>query len=490
MRTYDLDIPAYIRAGNLGLVDNISKKADGGLLSPKIFGITEREKEQKCGYINLGTYVMRPGILDMFRRVDATMYKCCTDYKMQFIIYEGTLMRLDGKQQPLEGAVVGSGPRWLYDNWDLIDKKKYLTRTGVYANVELKRVMSKLTRDQIFVHHQWVGPTFLRQEMQEDTLTTDQINVLLEDILKYSIIVNNFKEGAIALQNKVMDLFDYLDERFLGPNGAARKKTMSRTIDFSSRTVMLTNIYRHDEIGKSKINCTACGMAVHLLSGMFLDTTIKFAIDFIKQLYDNGCFDSDVTPDMLIVYDKEYLRDQIKKLEDPHHKITAFPAVCADGTFRNLTIDIDVWDKRTHRYVTEQKELSWLEFFYMVLETYADIYNKRSVKVTRYPTDSTLSTQYLKPVPLTLYPTYLRKCKVFGVEYEDYPYVNDFVKENYNQRLFETAIRIPAGTAVAYNGDHDLNKVTYSQHIAEDCKLNQVNCWKALKPISLAKLGA
>ena len=411
MRTYDLDIPAYIRAGNLGLVDNISKKADGGLLSPKIFGITEREKEQKCGYINLGTYVMRPGILDMFRRVDATMYKCCTDYKM-----------------------------------------KYLTRTGVYANVELKRVMSKLNRDQIFVHHQWVGPTFLRQEMQEDTLTTDQINVLLEDILKYSIIVNNFKEGAIALQNKVMDLFDYLDERFLGPNGAARKKTMSRTIDFSSRTVMLTNIYRHDEIGKSKINCTACGMAVHLLSGMFLDTTIKFAIDFIKQLYDNGCFDNDVTPDMLIVYDKEYLREQIKKLEDPHHKITAFPAVCADGTFRNLTIDIDVWDKRTHRYVTEQKELSWLEFFYMVLETYADIYNKRSVKVTRYPTDSTLSTQYLKPVPLTLYPTYLRKCKVFGVEYEDYPYVNDFVKENYNQRLFETAIRIPAGTAVAYNG--------------------------------------
>jgi len=38
--------------------------------------------------------------------------------------------------------------------------------------------------------------------------------------------------------------------------------------------------------------------------------------------------------------------------------------------------------------------------------------------------------------------------------------------------------------------DHDLNKVTYSQHIAEDCKLNQVNCWKALKPINLVKLGA
>ena len=46
MRTYDLDIPEYIRANKVGLVDNISKKADGGLLSPKIFGITEREKEQ------------------------------------------------------------------------------------------------------------------------------------------------------------------------------------------------------------------------------------------------------------------------------------------------------------------------------------------------------------------------------------------------------------------------------------------------------------
>ena len=75
MKVYDLDIPAYIRAGKVGLVDSTNKKSDGGLFSPRIFGITERERESKAGVINLGTYVMRPGILDMFRRVDSTMYK-------------------------------------------------------------------------------------------------------------------------------------------------------------------------------------------------------------------------------------------------------------------------------------------------------------------------------------------------------------------------------------------------------------------------------
>ena len=120
--------------------------------------------------------------------------------------------------------------------------------------------------------------------------------------------------------------------------------------------------------------------------------------------------------------------------------------------FRPLSIPIDVWDPHNKRYVTEEKELSWIEFFYIVLETYVDVYRKRTVKVTRFPTDSTLSTQYLKPVPLSLYPTYLKKCKVFGVEYKDYPYVNDFIKNNYDQRLFETATRIAAGTVIGFNG--------------------------------------
>ena len=98
-----------------------------------------------------------------------------------------------------------------------------------------------------------------------------------------------------------------------------------------------------------------------------------------------GCFDPDVTYDMLIVYDKEYLREQIKKLEDPHHKITGFPAICADGSFRPLSVPIDVWDPHSKRYVTEEKRTILARILLYSFRYICRRYNKEICKDYKIP---------------------------------------------------------------------------------------------------------
>lgn len=465
MRIWPLNFQAYIRSGEIKLVDSLNKRDDGGLFSTSVFGVTEHERSTKRGYINLHTWVMTPSKLDIFRRVDRSIYKCCTDAKAHFAVVDGELVVFDPRyHKPFPNGV---GPAWLYEVWDEIDKRKYLQKHGKYANIELKKVMARTTRDEMFIHHQWVSPVVIRQEVEGETMMQDEINIYLEDILRYSNIIKNgrgdmthMNDIIVALQNKVLEFYDFLSDKYLGPHGTARKNTMSRTVDYSARAVILPVIYKDDVIGEGKLDSHSVGVPIHICAAMFMDSTIKYAKDFINRLYDEGCFDEGVSIDMLAVYDKEFLHDQIKKLEDSYHRVQPFMAITKSGDFKPLVIPMEVYDKKTKTYIHTEKELTWMEFFYIVLETYLNVYETRAVKGTRYPTDSTLSTQFLRPVILTLYPIYLKTVNIFGIEYKnDYPLVDEYILNNYNKKIFENAVRAPAGIVVAWSGDFDGDQI-------------------------------
>lgn len=467
MRIWPLNFQAYIKAGEIGLVDSLNKRDEGGLFSTKIFGVTEQERSLKRGYINLQTWVMTPSKLDIFRRVDRSIYKCCTDPRAHFAVVDSELVVFDPRYH--KAFPNGVGPVWLYEVWDQIDKKKYLQKHGKYANIELKKVMAHASKEVMFTHHQWVSPVFLRQEMEGETLMQHEINVYLEDILRYSNILKNgrgdmthMNDVIIALQNKVLEFYDYLADTYLGPHGSARKNTMSRTVDYSSRAVLLPVIYKDSVVGKSKLDSHSIGAPLHILAANFMDSTIKYSLDFINVLFDQGCFGEGVTVDMLAVYDKEYLQESIKKLEDPFKRVQPFMGIKADGSFEPLKVPISVYDTKTKSYTQEEKVLSWMEFFYVVLESYLNVHNTRALKGTRYPTDSTLSTQFLRPVVLTLFPNYLKTVTLFGITYEnDYPYVNDDVINKHNRKIFENAVRAACGIVVGWNGDFDWRQSIY-----------------------------
>ena len=72
------------------------------------------------------------------------------------------------------------------------------------------------------------------------------------------------------------------------------------------------------------------------------------------------------------------------------------------------------------------------------------------------PTDSTLSSQLLKPVPTTLFNRFLKPTKVLGFTFDEYyPYIDDQVTKDYHKNIFEQGCRIAQSVVVGFNGDFD-----------------------------------
>lgn len=459
MYAKNMNYEAYVRRKSLPFVTSADKTHPTGLYSPDIFGVTEQERTSKSALINLGMYVMRPLTLNLMKRINRKIVQAAIT-KCEVYIRQGHIGIIDDKYIEEPGDIKGrSGPKFLYDNWDKLDKKQFQQDIGRYSNIQMKNTMTIMTREEVFQHYVYVIPIGYREEDQDSIMVVNDINVLYGDIIRYSKLITQDVDGidktdiSVLLQKSVLDLGEYIIDRYLGPKGVGRKQIMSRNVDNSGRLVLLSNNYTNKKLGKSKIKIGTCGVPIHHLTSLYRDTVIKFSTDLIGTLYSAGCFPEDTPQDMLIFYDNEYLADQINKFKDKFQRVQDFPAITATGDFSQCMVDMEVNDNGV--WQTIRKPLSWLEFFYIVLNGFAKIIDTRYLTVTRYPVDSVLSTQFLKPVTMTLSPVKLREVRVLGMEFDDFPFTDDWLKENYQEKVFESGLRSVSHVTVGWNGDHD-----------------------------------
>lgn len=451
---------AYLKQKGTPVVESADKTHPKGLFSSAIFGVTEEERSNNYALINLYCYCMRPHIVAMLKQVDRKFVSCLTTRTEHKINKQGRLVPYDPTEPVEEGEVVGYGPSFLFDNWEKLDRKYLQQTVGRYNNKEMKSTLVKMGRDDFFTHYTYVLPLAYREEEGDSMILVNDDNIMLGDIIRYANLLKNKvniseRDIEILLQSKLLEYCEYLIKRYLGPHGVARKGVLSRSVANSSRSVALPATYNHPVLGNSKIGLLGLGLPIQHLLHNFRDTVIKFSKDLIQYLYDNNCFDPDVTQDYLSVYDVEYLQDRIEKMEDPYQRVCPFPAVKADGSFRPCVVPISVM--KNGAWVEEEEHpLSWIEFFFIVCESFANLYETKFVTNTRYPIDSTLSLQMLRPVTLTLSDRLLKEVKIFGFHYiGNYPYIGDGLEHRYQDKIFESSSRFAPHVIAAQNGDYD-----------------------------------
>lgn len=453
-----MDFNKYIIQQKIPMITSSDKNSPVGLFSPDIFGVTEDQRTTNFAFINLNAYVMFGGPLDVMRRVDSKIFNCCTTSTTLYIIDNGELRLATADDIDTEETPMGYGPEYLYQNWDKIDKRKYLKTSGKYANNELKAVLSKYTREQIFTHYQYVEAIAYRDEQGDSSILTNDTNILLADLIRYSNIIsnNNLAEHrtdiVIKIQQKVLEIFDLISSRDIGPHGNFRTNILSKAVDDSSRMTILPVVYKSRKLGKSRLGVEGEGIPIQHLVANFRDFVVKYSKDFIENLYDNGYFGNLDHTRLDAFYDKEFLEDAIAKMDDPYFRISNFDKIQSDGTVGVMEIELDYADNEDDEFKHIKKPLSWIEFFYIVLERYIDVYNSKALWTTRYPVDSMLSSQPFKPVTLTLAAKYLKHVNFMGFHYDEYPFVNDWIKENYQDKIFENGCRVSSASAVGFNG--------------------------------------
>lgn len=451
----------YINQDHVPFVTTADRNSKTGLFSSEIFGITEREKLFNYAYINLKSIVMRPAALDMFRRVDTKFLNCCLNPSHAlYRVINGRLTEVDDTDTPDETA--GSGSEWLYNQWNKIDFKLIQSESSKYANRRLKESFLKYSREDIFTNVQYVLPLIYREEMGDSgQILKNDYNKIYSDILRYTNLLDLSKSGNLELkridivskiQYKVLEFFDIQSDKVNGSHGMAKKNALSRAVDRSARMTIVPAVYPSKKLGQAKINQRTIGVPLHHLVAMFQDFVIKYSRDFIENLYNNNYFGGLTIDDIMPFYDNTFLSEQIEKMDDPYFRTEKFKTPTQPNGKDYIVIDMEVYDNKKKAWIKEQKPLTWIEFFYIVLESYLHLSTSKYVLTVRYPIDSMLSIQPLRPITMTLDASLVKHVKIMSNEYESFPYIGNDILENFAEKIFETSARVTSTTAVGFNG--------------------------------------
>ncbi|MGL5315685.1 MAG: hypothetical protein ACRC92_20690 [Peptostreptococcaceae bacterium] len=487
MISVPIQIPLHIQRRGLPLIDSVDRNSPTGLFSSSIFGVTQDERKRQGATVALNTQVIRPNVLMVLKRVSRELYNCATSKTNYVVFKDGSIIA----EEKYEGEItpemkVGYGPQFVYDYvWDKIDKTKFEMEEGTYINKSMKSAFKKYRKEDVFTAFQYVPAIAYREEPEEDSaILQNELNVFLSDIVRYSnILLNNTLDIdnydlQVIMQKAVEKLYNYLYDRYIGPKGAFRKQFMSRSVVNSVRLTIVPNSFISTVIGDNPYNIETVGVPLHHVVNMYKDFFIKYSRDFLMYLYEKGCFgETDI--EMLDIYDTQYWTDLMADLKVQHTRVKPFMAIQNDGTFKPMEVTMDVDLEGNGSYTSVTKELSNMEFFYIVSTQFIDVTNTKAAMVTRYPTDSALSTQSLKPFTTTLFDRYLKSVKFFEMDIKGYyPYVDDYIKKYYYRNVFEQSLRVSQSVTVGWNG------IKLPLHMVT-CVRNYVKSWKPLKSISL-----
>lgn len=456
---------AYIRQDQIPFVTSADKHSKEGLFSSEIFGVTEKDKLFKYAFINLKCKVMSGGMLDMFKRIDSNFVHCCLyPTQKQYKIVNGRLQEASSND-----VNTGSGSEWLYDHWDELDMRVYQSSGSKYANKEMKKALLKYSRDEYFTSYQYVMPVLYRDESSEPgAILYNEFNIVYAELIRYSNLLDisqaQTKEFGVTIarldtvakiQAKVLELHDIITDKTDGSKGMGKKLGLSRAVDHSARMTIIPAIYHKRKFGHGKMSVTRIGVPLFHLIAMFTPFTIKFSHDFIDELYNKGYFGDLTISAIKPFYDKEHLEEIIEKMEDPSFRIEPFETPDQGNGKNYIEMQFNVLDKKTKNIKPITKKLTNIEFFYIVLNTYLRITETKYVMTTRYPVDSMLSIQPMRPVVMTLNPRLVKEVSVLDREYDDFPFIGDEIVNNFAEKIFETCSRITSSTAVGFNGDFD-----------------------------------
>jgi hypothetical protein len=450
----------FIDYKNLPEVISPYKNVPGGLLDPNIFGVTDIERDENMGYVDLGGKYIHGIYLSGFKRGWKLLYQCATTNDTFCKIDENKILVKAESTDP----DAGNGINWIYENWDRIDKSKLTDiDTGRLANIRMRKSLGKLSRDKLFTSYQIILPLGYREEEPEGIIA-DEINKLLSSLIAMANMKKNGNNDlidkdslSISIQLKLMSIWEtYFVDKFGSSHGDIQKSVLSRVVNNSGRSVIVPPEYRSKYIGKEAIGLNTSGYPIEHVMNYFSEFTIFGSLKLMEYLYDLGLF-KEMPRAFLRYYDSEKIKDIMKMFyKDTFTRVSPvmIPAY-DDKPAEPLKINIKVQTSENNFEMVE-KELSWLEFFYIALKEFAYIDDKHTSN-TRFPTTSEKSSKVQRIHLLTLNQYDLTKTvDVLGFHYDDfYPYVDENIKAQYNKKIFEVGCKISPMVSVSMDGDFD-----------------------------------
>lgn len=398
-----------------------------GLFSTEIFGMTPKDRKETFAYINLNHVFLHPHIYKIMKRFFRNVEKIVNGSSYYQINSEGHLVLSDN----INGE---TGVQFLYDNWEKI-KWEYSDSPSRNERID---VVTKSKKSEVFISKLIIIPPFYRDVTsssgggQIPEINNFYANAIrLSSILKENDLFSfNLYSSQYAIQELLVETYDYFKEKLQSKNGLLRKYLMGKNVDLCTRAVITAASFHANRPEDMQINLKYSGVPIsHILSlcNPFIMTWIKNF--FERELMDPSekhLIDSrtgkvvelvELANPELIFTDKEITKKMNSFIKDPDMRFKPIEVPLKNGKTSYLLFHGKRYDMRNKDEIASiaNRKMTWTDVFYMACE---DAVKDKHAIITRYPLIdqyglfvtrvTTLSTSKTVPMQVgeTLYPYY------------------------------------------------------------------------------------
>lgn len=403
MRVELFDIEEYIRINHLQEVKNASlfDRTGGpnpeGLVSNEIFGSTPRDRRETFAYINLHNHYLHPHVYKAIMRMFRNIEHIVAGVKYYKIDKDGIL-----RQDDEEGE---TGIEFLYDNWEKI---KWTRNEGFSRRNEIIDLITKHKKNEIFVQYFPVCPAYYRDVKTKNNGSgeTDDVNRMYSKLIRYSSLIENksmfsfqFNNTNLAIQNTLVDIYNYFKEKLQKKNGLIRRSLLGKNVDYCARTVITAAVYNANTPEETEVSYEYSSVPISQLCTLLYPFIVKYVTDFFQievidretslPVYDpstDTLVDTLKLDNPIYYFDDRYIKKMIDNYQkDPESRFTKIKLPVL-GTDKNYYLAFS-----GKRYSPDSKDemasivnrpMTYTDILYLAC---MDVTKNKCILGTRYP---------------------------------------------------------------------------------------------------------
>lgn len=405
MKVQILDIERLIEVNNLkevtskNLFSNKMLFDPDGILSNEIFGISKSDRRSTFAYIDLHRHFIHPHVYSkILKQSMLTSIDYIISGQRRYSIVDGLIVEDENGWTGIDA---------LYQHWDEIAWKRRKTE-----NELSKSVISKLSKDQIFITKILVTPPAYRDVMIAGTVdNSDHVNEVNDLYVKLLRAIALISEGGLfartqyATQKKIQDIivsiFNYYKQQISRKQGLIRKNLIGKSVDYGVRSVISAPTYDNEYIGDNIIDIEHTAVPISECCSMFYKFIEPWLINFFTREIIND-------PNAITYFDTELQKEISATLKDPEvqfseknvKKLINDYIFNPDNRFKIITVDVNiptangVQIKKAHMLLKGKinlpnnaqkvlnRPMTITDILYIAC---VDVCEKRHVMVSRYP---------------------------------------------------------------------------------------------------------
>ena len=463
-----------------------------GLASYELFGRPgTEERKTTFGWINLYEKFIHPHCYYVLRRLQRNITECIFG-ESDFYVWKGDLIKVKKGENAPVNVKVGSGLRFLYNQWDNIDWKP--KKDQAFQTATMRKFISAIKKDELFIDKMIVIPPFFR-DVDMHSNRPHVLNVLYKRLITNAASIKNVNVlydvfNSTPAHKKIQETINEIYDNFLniigGTKGYIHKHMMGKTTDYSARCVISNPNFNNQTIETQEVTFDK--------SAVPLATVIKIAAPFIvygvrkivERYLKGSKYIYGIDPKGLIRryelasnYKDVISTDHIENLIDLYyssqeHRLDKFTFPTKEGFDAPMYLHINSKTKVGNMisdyggriedffYDGEPIEINLTALFYMA--AYETV-NDKVVYVTRYPVED---QHNIYPSLMNIIPcNRVAKISIGDITYPRFPITNVDDLKDLNH-LFTDTLRLFPSHLPALGGDFDGDMVSLQMVFTEE----------------------